>query len=111
VPQSGFQFRGIVYAAGRPGGNHTYGRHYVVRKFLTAIALSRQGSTQPLFCDELRRLMTLMHEKETVPDRDSIVFLDTELRDAGSRNGSVYGGDGSISRATIFMSCSTSYGT
>jgi len=55
-----------------------YGRHYVVREVLDGSHCHGKVLLSRFSCDELRRLMTLMHEKETVPDRDSIVFLDTE---------------------------------
>jgi uncharacterized protein YprB with RNaseH-like and TPR domain len=55
-----------------------YGRHYIVREVLDGEHCHGKVRLGRFSCDELRRLMTVMHEKEAVPDRDSIVFLDTE---------------------------------
>jgi uncharacterized protein YprB with RNaseH-like and TPR domain len=55
-----------------------YGRHYVVRKILDSEHCHGKVRLGRFSCDDLRRLMTVMQEKEAVPDRDSIVYLDTE---------------------------------
>ena len=55
-----------------------YGRHYIVREVFDGEHCHGKVRLGRFSCDDLRRLMTLMHEKEAVPDRDSIVFLDTE---------------------------------
>jgi hypothetical protein len=48
-----------------------HGRHYVVRQSFD-VRLSRFS------CGDLRQFQTVMRETGNVPDRDSIVFLDTE---------------------------------
>ena len=55
-----------------------YGRHYVVREVFDGEHCHGKVRLGRFSCDDLRRFMTVMHEKEAVPDRDSIVFLDTE---------------------------------
>src|SRR4051812_40115465 len=56
----------------------SYGRHYVVRDIFDDQHCHGKVRVGRFSCDDLRRLMAVMHEKESVPDRDSIVFLDTE---------------------------------
>lgn len=56
----------------------SYGRHYVVRNVFDNQHCHGKVRLDRFSCDDLRRLMLLMHEKGTVADRDSIVFLDTE---------------------------------
>jgi uncharacterized protein YprB with RNaseH-like and TPR domain len=55
-----------------------YGRHYIVRKVFDGEHCHGRVRLGRFSCDDLRRLTTVMHEKDAVPDRDSIVFLDTE---------------------------------
>jgi uncharacterized protein YprB with RNaseH-like and TPR domain len=55
-----------------------YGRHFVVRSVYDDQHCHGKVRLARFSCEELRQLMALMHEKGTVPDRDSIVFLDTE---------------------------------
>jgi len=55
-----------------------YGRHYVVREIFDSEHSHGNVRLGRFSCDDLRHLMMLMHEKEGVPDRDSILFLDTE---------------------------------
>ena len=55
-----------------------YGRHYIVRTIFDGEHYHGKVRLDRFSCDDLRRLMTVMHEKDAVPDRDSIVYLDTE---------------------------------
>ena len=55
-----------------------YGRHYIVRKSFDSEHCHGKVRLGRFSCDDLRRLMTVMHEKDAVPDRESIVYLDTE---------------------------------
>lgn len=55
-----------------------YGRHYIVREVFGGEHSHGKVRLGRFSCDELRQLMAVMHEKEIVPDRDAIVFLDTE---------------------------------
>lgn len=55
-----------------------YGRHYVVRNVFDHAHCHGKVRLGRFSCDDLRRLMLLMHEKGSVTDRNSIVFLDTE---------------------------------
>jgi len=55
-----------------------YGRHYVVRKVFDAEHFHGKVRLGRFSCDDLRQLMTVLHEKDGVPDRESIAFLDTE---------------------------------
>jgi uncharacterized protein YprB with RNaseH-like and TPR domain len=55
-----------------------YGRHYIVREVLDSGHSHGKVRLGRFSCDDLSQFMTVMHEKETVPERESIVFLDTE---------------------------------
>jgi len=55
-----------------------YGRHYVVRKVFDGSHWHGKVRLSRLSCSDLLQLVTVLHEKAIVPDRDSIVFLDTE---------------------------------
>ena len=55
-----------------------YGRHYVVRAVLDGEHAHGKVRLSRFSCDELHQLMETLHEEAVVPERDSIVFLDTE---------------------------------
>jgi uncharacterized protein YprB with RNaseH-like and TPR domain len=55
-----------------------YGRHYIVRKVFDGEHSHGKVRLGRFSCDDLRQFMAVMHEKEAVPDRDSILLLDTE---------------------------------
>jgi len=55
-----------------------YGRHYVVRNVFDGGYCHGKVRLGRFSCGDLRQLMLVMHEKGSVPERDSIVFLDTE---------------------------------
>jgi len=68
-------------AAVLPDGNEEitpYGRHYVVRKVFDGDHWHGKVRLGRFSASDLQQLMTLLHEKAAAPERDSIVFLDTE---------------------------------
>jgi uncharacterized protein len=55
-----------------------HGRHYVARKQYDGDHCHGKVRLGRFSCEDLQQLMTLMRERGSVPDRDSILFLDTE---------------------------------
>jgi len=55
-----------------------FGRHYVVREVFDGEHIHGKVRLSRFSCPDLSQLMAVMQEKESVPDRDSILFLDTE---------------------------------
>jgi uncharacterized protein YprB with RNaseH-like and TPR domain len=55
-----------------------FGRHFVVRNVFDSEYSHGKVRLGRFSCDDLRELMRLMREQGTVPERDHIVFLDTE---------------------------------
>jgi uncharacterized protein YprB with RNaseH-like and TPR domain len=55
-----------------------FGRHHVVRSVFDGNHWHGKVRLGRFSCSDLQQLMTLLHEKANAPDRDSIVFLDTE---------------------------------
>jgi uncharacterized protein len=54
------------------------GSHYMVRNVYSHDYFHGKVRLNRLCCDDLKVLMTLMRESGSVPDRDRIIFLDTE---------------------------------
>src|SRR5678816_692053 len=55
-----------------------HGKHYVVRQVFDGEHSHGKVRLARFSCEDLHRLMALMHKKGGRADRDSIVFLDTE---------------------------------
>src|ERR1043166_4751418 len=64
-----------------PGGKEQitpFGRHAAARKIYEEDHYQGNIRLGRFSCVDLNRLMTVMRQKGSVPDRDSILFLDTE---------------------------------
>jgi uncharacterized protein YprB with RNaseH-like and TPR domain len=55
-----------------------YGRHYVVSEVYDSEHFHGKVRLARFSCHDLHEFIRVMHEKEVVPSRDSILFLDTE---------------------------------